>query len=567
MAIDQLQFLLFLIILTVLAYPFGLYMACVFKGERTWLTPFVAPIERALLCFAGVKAGNGQRWTGYALSLLVFNALGFTFLYAILRLQNILPLNPQGFAPMSSDQAFNTAISFVTNTNWQSYGGETTVSNLTQMLGLTVQNFLSAATGIVIAVAVTRGIVARSASSIGNFWVDLVRCVFYILLPVSIIFTLFLITQGIPQTLTGTVTATTLEGAQQVIAQGPVASQVAIKMFGTNGGGFFNANAAHPFENPTVVSNFIQILSLLLIGAALPFFFGKMANDQRQGVAIFAAMTVLFVVMLGAGYAAEHAGNPLIADVTNPSAISMEGKETRFGIAQSVLFAVATTAASCGAVNTMHDSLTPLGGIVPMINMFFGEVIYGGVGAGFYGILVMVILTVFIAGLMVGRTPEYLGKKIESREIKLAALTLIVMPAGILIMSSLAIYFGTAHSAIANLGPHGLSELVYAYTSATANNGSAFAGFGANTIWHNIFLSISMMIGRFGYIIPVLAIAGSLAGKKVTPESSGTFPTHGGTFVALLIAIIIIVGALTFLPVLALGPIAEHISMLNGSTF
>ena len=567
MALDQLQFIIFIIALTAMAYPLGLYMARVFKGERTWLTPVVAPIERGLLRLAGVKVDEGQRWTGYALSMLLFNTLGFVFLYSLLRVQNILPLNPQGFGPVAPDLSFNTAVSFITNTNWQSYGGETTLSHLTQMLGLTVQNFLSAATGIVIAVAVTRGIISRSGSSLGNFWVDLTRCVLYILLPVSIVFALFLVAQGIPQTLTGSVTATTLEGVPQVISQGPVASQVAIKMFGTNGGGFFNVNAAHPFENPTILSNFMQILSLLLIGAALPFFFGKMVGDQRQGIAIFAAMTVLFVIMLGCGYAAEHVGNPLIADVTNPSAISMEGKETRFGVAQSVLFTVATTVASCGAVNNMHDSLTPLGGMVPLINMLFGEVIYGGVGAGFYGIMLMVILTVFLAGLMVGRTPEYLGKKIEAREVKLAALTLLVMPIGILMMSALAIVSGSAQSSTANTGPHGLSELIYAYTSATANNGSAFGGFSANTIWHNTFMGISMMLGRFGYIIPILAIAGSLAGKKITPASSGTFPTHGGTFVMLLIAVIVIVGALTFLPALALGPIAEQVSMINGKTF
>jgi K+-transporting ATPase ATPase A chain len=563
---DLLYFAVYLVILTALAVPVGLYAARVFSGEWTWLTPVMAPIERGLLGLAGVRSDEGQHWSRYALALLAFNAAGFVMLYAVLRLQHLLPLNPQGFGPMASDQAFNTAVSFVTNTNWQSYGGETTVSHLTQMVGLTVQNFVSAATGIAVAVAVTRGVAARSGKSIGSFWVDLVRANLYLLLPTSFLLALFYVSQGVTQTLVGSVTATTLEGAEQTIALGPVASQLAIKMLGTNGGGFFNANSAHPFENPTALSNFVQMLTILIIPAALPFFFGRMVGDRRQGIAIWAAMTVLFVVMLLAAYFAERAGNPLLAGLVEPG-VSMEGKEVRFGLAQSVLFAVATTAASCGAVNMMHDSMTALGGLVPLFNMLVGEVIYGGVGAGFYGIVLMVVLTVFLAGLMVGRTPEWLGKKIEAREIKLAALTLMVMPVGVLVLAALAIAVGTGQASTSNPGPHGLSQLLYAYTSGTANNGSAFAGFSANTMWHNTFIGLAMLLGRFGYIVPVLAIAGSLAGKKATPPSAGTFPTHGTVFVVLLIAVIVIVGALTFLPALALGPIAEHVSMAAGQSF
>ncbi|ALK09602.1 potassium-transporting ATPase subunit KdpA [Blastochloris viridis] len=564
---DLLQFSLFLAILTALAVPLGLYLARVFRGQWTPLTPVLAPVERGLYAMAGVRPDQGQHWSRYALSLIAFNAAGFLLLYAILRLQHLLPLNPMEFGAMAPDLAFNTAVSFVTNTNWQAYGGETTLSPLSQMLGLTTQNFVSAATGMAVAVAVTRAVATRSGRTIGNFWVDLVRANLYVLLPICLVSAVFLVNQGMPQTLDASVAVTTLDGNDQTIALGPVASQVAIKMLGTNGGGFFNVNASHPFENPTALSNFVQILLILAIPAAFPFFFGRMVGDMRQGVAIWAAMTVLFVIVLLAAWGAERFGNPLLADLVEPAALSMEGKEVRFGLAQSVLFAVATTVASCGAVNTMHDSLTPLGGLVPLFNMLVGEVIYGGVGAGFYGAVLMVVLTVFLAGLMVGRTPEWLGKKVEAREVKLAALTLLVMPIGVLALVALAIVTGNAQTSAQDAGPHGLSEVIYAYTSGTANNGSAFAGFSANTVWHNTMIGLAMLIGRFGYIVPVLAIAGLLAAKKTTPASAGTFPTHGPVFVVLLISVIVVVGALTFLPALALGPIAEHVSMIAGITF
>lgn len=558
---DLLFFALFLAGLTVIGLGLGAYMERVFAGRFTLLEP----VERRLFALAGVS-GRGQRWTSYAMSVLAFNAAGFVVLFLILRFQGWLPLNPQGFGAMDSAQAFNTAVSFMTNTNWQSYGGETTVSHFSQMVGLTVQNFVSAATGIAVAVAVVRGLVGRSIKDLGNFWVDLMRSVLYLLLPGAIIITLILIWQGQPQNLLASITTTTLEGAQQVIAQGPVASQDAIKMLGTNGGGFFNANAAHPYENATALTNLLQIYAILCIPAAFPFFFGRMAGDKRQGVAIYVAMSVLFAAVLLAAYFFETHGNPLYAGLTDPG-VSMEGKETRFGLAQTVLFVVATTVASCGAVNAMHDSLMALGGMIPLFNMLLGEIIYGGVGAGFYGMVLYVVLTVFIAGLMVGRTPEWLGKKIEAREMKLAALSLLVMPIGVLILSALSILTGNAQSAAQDAGPHALSELVYAYTSGTANNGSAFAGFGANTVWHNTMIGLAMLIGRWGYIVSVLAIAGGMAAKTRAPATAGTFPTHGRAFTILLIATILIIGALTFLPVLALGPIAEQVAISAGQTF
>lgn len=561
MAADLIFFALFLAGLTLMGMALGPWMARVFTGQARLL----APLERALYRAAGVT-GQGQRWTAYAAGVLLFNGAGFVLLYLILRLQGFLPFNPQGFGAMEASQAFNTAVSFMTNTNWQSYGGETTISHFSQMAGLTVQNFVSAATGIAVAVAVVRGLAARSAADLGNFWVDLTRAVLYLLLPGAILITLVLVWQGMPQTLASGVTATTVEGAQQVIAQGPVASQAAIKMLGTNGGGFFNANAAHPYENATAMTNLVQIYAILVIPAAFPFFFGRMVGDRRQGWAIFAAMSAMFVAVLLAAYFAEAAGNPLHAGLTGPG-VSMEGKETRFGLAQTVLFVVATTVASCGAVNAMHDSLMALGGMIPLFNMLLGEIIYGGVGAGFYGMVLYVVLTVFIAGLMVGRTPEWLGKKIEAREMKLAALTLLVMPTGVLILSAASILTGNAQSAVQDAGPHGLTELIYAYTSGTANNGSAFAGFGANTVWHNTLIGLAMMLGRWGYIIPVLAIAGSLAGKTRAEATAGTFPTHGVAFTVLLVVTILIVGALTFLPVLALGTIAEHVSIGAGQAF
>ena len=561
MASDLLFFALFLAGLTLIGIGLGAYMERVFTGRFKLLQP----LEQRLLAFAGVS-DRGQKWTTYAMSLLAFNAAGFGILYLVLRLQGWLPFNPQGFGAMESSQAFNTAVSFMTNTNWQSYGGETTLSHFSQMLGLTVQNFVSAASGIAVAVAVVRGLVGRSVQEIGNFWVDLMRATLYLLLPIAIGITLVLIWQGQPQNLLASVTATTLEGVQQVIAQGPVASQDAIKMLGTNGGGFFNVNASHPYENATGLANLVQIYAILCIPAAFPFFFGRMAGDKRQGIAIYVAMSILFVGVLLAAYFFEANGNALYAGITE-SGVSMEGKETRFGLAQTVLFMVATTVASCGAVNAMHDSMMALGGMIPLFNMLLGEIIYGGVGAGFYGMVLYVVLTVFIAGLMVGRTPEWLGKKIEAREMKLAALSLLVMPTGVLILSALSILTGNAQAAVQDAGPHALSELIYAYTSGTANNGSAFGGFGANTTWHNTMIGLAMLIGRWGYIVPVLAIAGGLAAKQRAAATAGTFPTHGRAFTILLIATILIVGALTFLPVLALGPIAEQVSISAGQTF
>jgi len=561
MQADLFQAGLYALALLAAAVPLGAYVARVVTGE----VAFLAPLERAILGAAG--ANGPQRWGSYAGSLLAFNAAGFALLFLLLLYQNLLPLNPQGFDSLSWHLAFNTAVSFVTNTNWQSYGGETTLSHFSQMAGLTTQNFLSAASGIAVAAAVARGFAARQATTIGNFWQDLVRIVLYVLLPLSALFALALLALGMPQTLAASVEATTLEGARQTLALGPVASQVAIKMLGTNGGGFFNVNGAHPFENPNAVANFLQMIAILAIPAALVFTYGRLIGDRRQGYALFAAMAILIVTAFIVLYAAERSGNPLHAAFADPAAGNMEGKEVRFGIVGSALWAVTTTAASNGSVNAMHDSLTPLGGLIAMLNIQLGEIVYGGVGVGLTGMLLFVILTVFLAGLMVGRTPEYLGKKIEAREIKLAALTLLIMPIGILGLAALAIATGAAQSSVQDSGPHGLSELIYAYTSATGNNGSAFAGFNANTAWHNSFLALAMILGRFGYILPILAIAGSLAAKTPAAATAGTFPTHGPVFVVLLIVTILIVGALTFLPALALGPIAEHVSMLRGQSF
>ncbi|PZO77906.1 MAG: potassium-transporting ATPase subunit KdpA [Mesorhizobium amorphae] len=562
MIADLTQFALFCALLLAIALSLGWYMARVFSGEAR----FLHFAERPLYAAAGIDPAQGQGWTAYALALLAFNAAGFVLLYLILLFQDFLPLNPQGFAGLPAHLAFNTAISFVTNTNWQSYGGETTLSHFAQMAGLTTQNFVSAASGMAVAAAAARGLVARQAKSVGNFWADLTRSTLYVLLPVSIVLAAVFLWQGMPQTLAASFGATTLEGANQTIAVGPVASQLAIKQFGTNGGGFFNVNAAHPFENPTALANLLSMLAILAIPAAFTFTFGRMVGDRRQGWALFATMGVLFVVGFTAIYVSEHAGNALLAGlVDGPSA--MEGKEVRFGIVNSALWAEVTTAASNGSVNSMHDSFTPLGGMIAMLNMMLGEVVFGGAGVGLTGMLLMVVLTVFLAGLMVGRTPEYLGKKIEAREVKLAALSLMVMPVGVLVFCALAIWTGDAQSSVQDAGPHGLSELLYAYASATGNNGSAFAGFTAATGWHDTFLGLAMIFGRFGYIVPILAIAGSLATKKTVPASAGTFPTHGPVFVTLLIATVLIVGALTFLPVLALGPIAEHVSIGAGQSF
>ena len=562
MIADLTQAVLYGLILVAVAVPLGAWMAKVYAGGPRMF----AVAERGLLAAAGVDPAAEQRWSGYALALLAFNAAGFALLFLILLFQDRLPFNPEGFAGLPAHLAFNTAISFVTNTNWQSYGGETTMSLFSQMAGLTTQNFVSAASGMAVAAAVARGLARRQAKTIGNFWVDLVRSVLYVLLPLSIVLALVFAALGMPQTLDASATATTLEGGQQTIALGPVAGQVAIKQLGTNGGGFFNVNSAHPLENPTAIANLLSMLAILAIPAAFCFAYGRMVGDRRQGRALFAAMGVLLVVAFAALYAAETVGNPLHAGLVEPAA-NMEGKEVRFGVVGSTLWATATTAASNGSVNAMHDSLTPLGGLVAMLNIQLGEVVYGGVGVGLTGMLLFVVLTVFLAGLMVGRTPEYLGKKIEAREVKLAALTLLVMPVGVLVFSALAIVAGTAQTSIQDAGPHGLSEVLYAYSSATGNNGSAFAGFNAAVPWHDVFLGLAMLLGRYGYIIPILAIAGSLAAKRTTPPSAGTFPTHGALFVVLLVATILIVGALTFLPVLALGPIAEQVSVLAGETF
>jgi K+-transporting ATPase ATPase A chain len=561
MQADLLQAGLYALLLVSVAVPLGAYIARVVTGEAQ----FLSAVEHALLAAAGDT--RDQRWSGYAASLLVFNALGLALLFAILLFQHLLPLNPQGFDGLSWHLAFNTAVSFVTNTNWQSYGGETTLSHFSQMVGLTTQNFLSAASGMAVAAAVARGFAARQSKTVGNFWRDLTRIVLYVLLPGALVIALALLTLGAPQTLQASVAATTLEGAQQTIAVGPVASQLAIKQLGTNGGGFFNVNSAHPLENPNALSNLIQMLAILAIPAALVFAYGRIVGDRRQGLALFAAMGLLLVAAFAATYAAERAGNPLTSAFADPAAGNMEGKEVRFGVVNSALWAVTTTAASNGSVNAMHDSLTPLGGLVTMLNIQLGEIVYGGVGVGLTGMLLFVVLTVFLAGLMVGRTPEYLGKKIEARDIKLAALTLLIMPVGILGFAALAIVSGHAQTSVQDAGPHGLSELIYAYTSATGNNGSAFAGFTANTPFHNVMLGLAMILGRFGYILPILAIAGSLAAKTPAAATAGTFPTHGPVFVVLLLATILIVGALTFLPVLALGPIAEHVSMLAGTRF
>ncbi|MFG1246672.1 potassium-transporting ATPase subunit KdpA [Xanthobacter flavus] len=560
------QIALFCAIILALTPLLGGYMTRVFAGERTFLSPVLRPIEGAIFALGGVDPKREQTWLGYTLAMLLFHVAGFLILYAVLRLQDLLPLNPQEMAAMPPDLSLNTAISFITNTNWQNYGGESTLSYLAQMLGLTHQNFLSAATGIALALALIRGFSRASAQTVGNFWVDVTRCTLYVLLPLCIPYTLFLVWQGIPQTLGPYVDATTLEGAKQTIAVGPVASQVAIKMLGTNGGGFFNANAAHPFENPTALSNFVQMISIFALGAGLTNVFGRMVGDERKGWAILAAMGVIFVAGVAVTYWAEAAGTPGL-NALGLTGGNMEGKELRFGIVASALFAVITTAASCGAVNAMHDSFTALGGMIPLINMELGEIIVGGVGAGMYGMLLFVVVAMFVAGLMVGRTPEYAGKKIEAKEVKMAMLAILVLPLMMLGWTAVATVLPGTVAAISNPGPHGFSEILYAFTSATANNGSAFAGLSGNTPFYNVTLAVSMFIGRFMMIVPAMALAGSLAAKKTVPASAGTFPTHGGLFVGLLVGVILIVGGLTFFPALALGPIVEHLAAVAGQTF
>ena len=564
--IGWMQILIFCAVVVALVLPLGGYMTRVFNGERTFLTPVMRPVETALYRIGGVNEKREQHWTTYTVSMLFFHVGGFLILYVLMRLQALLPLNPAGQSAVAEDLSFNTAVSFITNTNWQNYGGESTMSYLVQMLGLTHQNFLSAATGIALAMALIRGFARASAKTVGNFWVDVTRCTLYVLLPICIVYALFLVWQGMPQTLGPYVEATTLEGTRQTIAVGPVASQVSIKMLGTNGGGFFSANAAHPFENPTALSNFVQIISIFAIGAALTNVFGRMVGDQRQGWAILAVMGVLFVAGVGVAYWAEAHGNNAFTALGLTGG-NMEGKEVRFGIAASALFAVVTTAASCGAVNAMHDSFTALGGMIPLINIQLGEIIVGGVGAGMYGMLLFVILAIFVAGLMVGRTPEYVGKKIEAKEIKMAMLAILVLPLMYLGWTAVATVIPSAVAATANLGPHGFSEILYAYVSQTGNNGSAFAGLGGNTLFYNLTGAAAMLVGRFWMIIPTMAIAGSLAQKKSIPASAGTFPTTGGLFIGLVVGVILIMGGLTFFPALALGPIVEQLALSAGTLF
>jgi K+-transporting ATPase ATPase A chain len=568
---------LFVLLTIAMAKPFGLWLFNIYEGRRNWLTPVLGPVERGLYKAGGIDPAKEQNWRGYAVAMLLFNILGIFFIYLVARLQGVLPLNPQGFVGVSHPVAFNTAVSFVTNTNWQSYAGESTMSNLTQMVALTVHNFLSAATGIAIAFALIRGFARRPApdgalhqasGKLGNFWADLTRITLYILIPACIVYALFLVFTGIPQTLAGSVTATTMEGAQQNISLGPVASQMAIKMLGTNGGGFFNANAAHPFENPTDLSNFIQMLSIFALGAGLTWTFGKAVGNTRQGWAILAAMMILFTAGTSVAYVAEAAGNPIHQSLgVDAAGGNMEGKETRFGIASSALFATVTTAASCGAVNSMHDSFTPVGGLVPLFNIQLGEIVIGGVGAGLYGFLLFAILAIFVAGLMVGRTPEYVGKKIESREVKLAVLAIAVLPLMILGFTALAAVTPSGLEGLLNHGPHGYSEMLYAYSSGTGNNGSAFAGLTASNGFWASTLAIAMFVGRFFMIIPALAIAGSLARKKHVPEGAGSFPTTGPLWIGLLVGLILILGGLTFLPSLVLGPGAEQLAMMHGQLF
>jgi K+-transporting ATPase ATPase A chain len=560
---DFLQLALFIVGLVAITPPLGRFMARVFSGEQHFLSRVFGPIERGIYKLSGVDPDYEMSWKEYAIAMLVFNILGGAVLLLMEMTQVWLPLNPQHLPNVPFPLAFNTAVSFMTNTNWQAYSGEATMSYFTQMAGLAVHNFVSAATGIAIAVALVRGLVRKQSNSIGNFWGDLTRGTLYILLPLSIVITIVLTQQGVVQTFDGYPTATTVEGAAQQIPLGPIASQIAIKQLGTNGGGFLGQNSAHPFENPTPLTNFIEVFVIFWLGSALVYMFGVMAGDRRQGWAIWAAMFVLFLAGLATLWWAELQPNPALG-LTTPS---LEGKEVRFGQFNSALFATVTTDASCGAVNMMHDSLSPLGGLVPLINMMLGEVIFGGVGAGFYGMLMFVLLTVFIAGLMVGRTPEYLGKKIEAREVTWAVIAVLAPPVMILCGSALTMMYPAALNSLNNGGPHGLSEVVYAFTSAAANNGSAFAGLNPNTDWYNYMLALNMFVGRFAIIVPVLAIAGSLAQKKSSPPSSGTFPTNGPIFTVLLISIVLIVGALTFFPVLSLGPIVEHFLMQAGRTF
>jgi K+-transporting ATPase ATPase A chain len=572
-----LQILLYIGVLVALAKPLGAFMAKVYQGERTFLSPLFAPLERAIYRLAGVDPRAGSDWKRYTLGVLLFNLVGFVFVYLLQRLQGVLPLNPQGFGAITPDSSFNTAVSFVSNTNWQGYGGEATLSYLTQMLGLGVQNFVSAASGMAVLVALIRGFVRRQTSSIGNFWVDLTRSTVYVLLPLSVLLALILVSQGVVQSfsayqsvdLVEPVQTPSAQVTQQTIPLGPAASQIAIKQLGTNGGGFFNTNSAHPLENPTPLSNFLEVLAILLIPAALCYTFGKMVDDTRQGWAVMIAMLVIFVPLTFGVYVAEQAGNPVLAAAGADTAVSdtqaggnMEGKEVRFGIANSALWASVTTAASNGSVNAMHDSFTPLGGLVPMWLMQLGEVVFGGAGSGLYGMIMFALIAVFVGGLMVGRTPEYLGKKIESYEVKMASLAVLVPPLLVLVGTAIAVGTPAAVSSVANPSVHGYSEILYAFSSAANNNGSAFAGLSANTPFYNIALGIAMWGSRFWLMIPVLALAGSLAAKKATAVTAGTMPTHTPLFITMLVGVVLLVGALTFVPALALGPIVEHLQMM-----
>ncbi|MGH9377276.1 MAG: potassium-transporting ATPase subunit KdpA [Terriglobia bacterium] len=593
-SIGLLNIAVYFLLILALTKPLGAFMARVFEGERTFLHPALRPLERLIYRVCGIREEAEQRWTQYAASLIAFSLVSFLFVYALQRFQAFLPFNPMGFGtrhapagatPITPDLAFNTAISFMTNTNWQSYSGESTLSYLVQMAALAVQNFASAAAGVAVAIALVRGFARRQAKSVGNFWVDLTRSVVYVLLPLAFAGALILGSQGVIQNFKSYAKVTTVEGATQTIPGGPVASQEAIKELGTNGGGFFNANSAQPFENPTPFSNFIEMLMIFVIPAGLTYTFGRMVGDTRQGWALFAAMSILFLAGVFVAYGAEQHGNPILAKLgvetratANQPGGNMEGKEERFGIAASAMFATITTDTSCGAVNSMHDSYTPMGGLVPLFNVQLGEVVFGGVGAGLYGILLFAIVGVFIAGLMVGRTPEYVRKKIEQKEVKMAMLAMIIMAANILIftaVSSVAHFHkggywnppGNPAANVANAGPHGFSEILYAYSSANANNGSAFAGINTNTPWYNLSMGLAMLIGRFLFLIPLLAVAGSLAAKREIPSTSGTLPTHGALFVGVLIGTIIVVGALTFFPALSLGPIVEHFLMMQGKLY
>jgi K+-transporting ATPase ATPase A chain len=569
-----LQIALYAVLIVLIAKPLGGYMTSVFNGERTFLRPVVRPLEIGIYKLCGVREDEEQHWVTYAVAMLAFSFAGFVLMYAIQRLQNVLPLNPAGQDAVSPDLAFNTSVSFMTNTNWQSYVPETTMSYLTQMIALTVHNFVSAATGIVLAIVLIRSFARRSMQTLGNFYVDLTRCVVYLLLPISIVVGLVLIACGTTQNLSAYTDVATLEGAKQVIAQGPVASQEVIKMLGTNGGGFFNTNSAHPYENPTALTNLIQMVLIFSIGGALTNVFGRMVGSQRQGWAIFAVMAVLFLAGVTTVYSAESAGNPAFTAFNVDQSASalqaggnMEGKEVRFGLANSALFTTVTTDASCGAVNNMHDSLLPLAGMVPMVNIMLGEIIFGGVGSGLYGMLLFVIVAMFVAGLMVGRTPEYLGKKLEAKEVKMAMLAILILPLSILGFTALAVVLPVGTGAMANAGPHGYSEALYAYTSATGNNGSAFAGISANVPFWNDTLGLAMFIGRFLMIIPMLAIAGSLVRKKIVPVSAGTFPTDSPLFVGLVVGVIAITGGLIYFPAVSLGPVVEHFAMHAGTLF